>query len=91
VAKIALCAAFTFTLHAVLWATLQPFNAFSKNVFDRVGTVRVFRQKVTLEDAIEFHAVAPVETSMRVTNVIPLGCPSLLPVTTVNHVATLKG
>jgi hypothetical protein len=26
-----------------------------------LGTVRVFRQKSTLEDAIEFHAFAPLE------------------------------
>jgi hypothetical protein len=37
------------------------------------GTVRDFRQKLTLEDAIDFHAVAPLEASRRVTNVIPLG------------------
>jgi hypothetical protein len=38
-------------------------------------TVRVFGQKFTLEDAIEFHAFAPLEASRRVTNDIPLGCP----------------
>jgi hypothetical protein len=54
-------------------------------------TVRIFRQKSTLEDAIEFHALAPLEASMRVTNDIPLGCSLLLPVGTVNFVQTLKG
>ena len=49
-----------------------------------MGTVRVFRQKFTLEDAIEFHAFAPLEASMRVTNGIPLGCSFLLPVGTIN-------
>jgi hypothetical protein len=39
------------------------------------GTVRVFRQKSTLEDAIELHAFAPLEVSRRVTNGILLGCP----------------
>jgi hypothetical protein len=54
------------------------------------GTVRVFRQKYTLEDAIGSHACS-LEANMRVTNVIPLGCPLPLTVTTVNDVATLKG
>jgi hypothetical protein len=49
-----------------------------------------FRQKFTLEDAIEFHAFAPLEASRRVTNAIPLGCPLFLPVHTVNWVQTLK-
>ena len=41
------------------------------------GTVRVFRQEFTLEDAIGSHAVAPLEAlpCMRVTNGSPLGCP----------------
>jgi hypothetical protein len=57
------------------------------------GTVLVFRQKFTLEDAIEFHAFAPLEASKRVTNSIHLGrslLSPLLPVGTVNHVETLK-
>jgi hypothetical protein len=50
-----------------------------------------FRQKFTLEDAIELHAFAPLEAfCRRVTNGIPLGCPLLLPVDTVNFVQTLK-
>jgi hypothetical protein len=53
------------------------------------GTVRVFRQKFTPEDAIGPHACS-LEANMRVTNGIPLGCPLLLPVGTVNCVATLK-
>jgi N-acetylglucosamine-6-sulfatase len=42
------------------------------------GTVRVFRQKFTLEDAIGSHACS-LEANTRVTNGIPLGSPLLLP------------
>jgi hypothetical protein len=52
-------------------------------------TVRVFRQKFTLEDAIGPHA-SSLEASMRATNGIPLGCPRFLPVDAVNCVQTLK-
>jgi hypothetical protein len=52
--------------------------------------VRVFRQKFTLEDAIELHAFVPLEASRRVINGISLGCSLLLPVHTVNCVQTLK-
>jgi hypothetical protein len=48
-----------------------------------------FRQKFTLEDAIGSHACS-LETSMHVTNDIPLGCSLLLPFRTVNCVQTLK-
>jgi hypothetical protein len=37
--------------------------------------VRVFDRKLHSRSAIEFPAFAPLEVSMRVTNVIPLGCP----------------
>jgi DNA helicase INO80 len=53
-------------------------------------TVRVFRQKFTLEDAIGSQACS-LEANMHVTNGIPLGCSPLLPVDTVNCVQTLKG
>jgi hypothetical protein len=53
-------------------------------------TVRVFGQELTLEDAIEFHAFAPLEANMRVANGIRLGWPLLLPVDAVNWVQTLK-
>jgi hypothetical protein len=53
------------------------------------GTVRVFRQKFTLEDAIGPHA-SWLEASRRVTNGIPLGCPHFLQVRTVNCIQTLK-
>jgi hypothetical protein len=53
------------------------------------GTVRVFRQKCTLEDAIGSHACS-LEASRRETNGIPLGCSLLLPDHTVNCVQTLK-
>jgi hypothetical protein len=52
-------------------------------------TVRVFGQKLTLEDAIVSHACS-LEASRHVTNGIPLGCSLLLPVHTVNCVQTLK-
>jgi alpha-mannosidase II len=55
----------------------------------RFGTVRVFRQKFTLEVAIGSHACS-LEVNMRVTNGIPLGCSLLLPADTVNCVQTLK-
>jgi hypothetical protein len=55
-----------------------------------VGTVRVFRQKFTLEDAIGSHARS-LEANTRVTNDIPLGSSLLLPVDTVNCVQKLKG
>jgi hypothetical protein len=53
------------------------------------GTVRVFRQKFILEDAIGSHACS-LEANMRVTNGIPLGCLRFLPVDAVNCVQTLK-
>jgi hypothetical protein len=53
------------------------------------GTVRVFRHIFALEDAIRSHACS-LEANMRVTNGIPLGSPLLLPVDTVNCVATRK-
>jgi hypothetical protein len=54
-----------------------------------LGTVRVFRQKFTFEDAIGSHACS-LEANTRVTNGIPLGSSLLLPVCTVNCVQTLK-
>jgi hypothetical protein len=48
-----------------------------------LGTVRVFRQQSTLDDAIGSHTCS-LEASRRVTNSIPLGCPLLLPGYTVN-------
>jgi hypothetical protein len=54
-----------------------------------VCTVRVFRQKFTLEDAIGSHACS-LEANTRVTNGIPLGSPLLVPVHTVTCVQTLK-
>jgi large subunit ribosomal protein L22 len=59
----------------------------------RSGTVRVFQQKFTLEDAIGSHACSLEASSQaikRVTNGIPLGCPLFLPVHTGNCVQTLK-
>ena len=53
------------------------------------GTVRVFRHKFTLEDAIGSHACS-LEANTRVTNGIPLGSSLLLPVCTVNCAQTLK-
>jgi hypothetical protein len=53
------------------------------------GTVRISRQKFTLEDAIGSHT-SSLEASRRVANGIPLGWSLLLPVDTVNCVQTLK-
>ena len=39
--------------------------------------MRVFEQKFALKDAIGSHAFAPLESSQRVTNNIPLGSSSL--------------
>jgi hypothetical protein len=52
-------------------------------------TVRVFRQKFPLEDAIGSHACS-LDADMRVTNGISLGSSLLLPVHTVICVQTLK-
>jgi hypothetical protein len=52
--------------------------------------VSVFRLKVAIEDAIEFHVFAPLEASMRVTNNMPVELSTVLPVGTVNSVTTLK-
>jgi hypothetical protein len=62
---------------------------FFLNEFAAMGTVRVFRQKCTLEDAIGSHACSP-DANMRMTNGIPLGRPLLLLVCTVICVQTLK-
>jgi hypothetical protein len=53
------------------------------------GTVRVFRQKFTLKDAIGSHACS-LEANTRVTNGIPLGSSLLLPVVAVHSVQTRK-
>jgi hypothetical protein len=53
------------------------------------GTVRGFRQKFTLEDAIGSHACS-LEANTRVTKGSPLESSLLLPVDTVNCVQTLK-
>ena len=37
VGRISLLTSVMFSLHSILWATLQPFDAFSKNVFQQVG------------------------------------------------------
>jgi hypothetical protein len=53
------------------------------------GTVRVFKQKIALEDVIGSHACS-LEANKRVTNGIPLGWSLLLPDGTVNSSTTLK-
>jgi hypothetical protein len=63
--------------------------ALSQCYVQSTGTVRVFRQKLTLEDAIGTHP-CPLEVGRPVTNGIPLGCPRFLPVHTVNCIQTLK-
>jgi hypothetical protein len=52
--------------------------------------VRSFRQELTLEDVIEFHAFASLGANRCVTNAVPLGCSLLLPVVTVNLAQTLN-
>jgi hypothetical protein len=52
--------------------------------------VRVFDQNLHSRSAIEFHAVAPLEANMRVTDNIPLGCQLPLTVAIMNCVETLK-
>jgi hypothetical protein len=52
-------------------------------------TVRVFRLKFPLEDAIGSHACS-LQANMRVTNDIPLGSSLSYQIGTVNCVATLK-
>jgi len=54
-----------------------------------LGAVHVFRQKLTLEDAIGSHACS-LEASRCVTNGFRRRCPLFLPVHTVNCVQTLK-
>jgi hypothetical protein len=56
---------------------------------DTARGARLFRQKFTLEDAIGSRECS-LEANIRVTNGIPLGCPLLLPVGTVNCIQTLK-
>jgi hypothetical protein len=73
------------TVHA--GKTLKENDA--EEIADAIRTVRVFRQKFALEDAIGSHTCS-LEANMRVTNGIHLGCPLLLPVGTVNSVQTLK-
>jgi hypothetical protein len=53
------------------------------------GTVLVFRQEFTLEDAISIHTCL-LASSRRVTHSIPLRWPLLVPVHTVNCVPTRK-
>jgi hypothetical protein len=66
-------------LHTKAGLTLATPNQAMENVSRGAGTVRGFRQKFTLEDAIEFQAFAPLEArARRVTNVMPLGCSLLL-------------
>jgi hypothetical protein len=60
-----------------------------KTLYTNSGTVRVFRQQFTLEDAIGSHACS-LEANTRVTNGIPLGFLLFLPVHIVKCVQTLK-
>jgi hypothetical protein len=65
----------------------SPIYAHLSRTLD--GTVLLFRQKSTLEDAIGSHACS-LQANRRVTNGIHLGCSLPLPVDTVNCVQTLK-
>jgi hypothetical protein len=57
--------------------------------FKTWGTVRVFRQKFALKDAIGSHTCL-LEANKRATNAFPLWCSLLLPVRIVTPVRTLK-
>jgi hypothetical protein len=79
-------------VHA-LFASKSPPSALVKDSLGCTALSYVrffcFRQKFALEDAIGSHACS-LEASERVTNDIPLGCSLLLPIDTINSVATLK-
>jgi hypothetical protein len=66
-----------------------PGNSVWQSECSAHGTVRVFRQKSTLEVAIGSHACS-LEAYMRATDGIPPGSQLLLPVGTVNCVETVK-
>jgi hypothetical protein len=69
--------------HTVSTCSNRPSSSNASN--SNECTVRVFRQKFTLEDAIGSHACS-LEASRRATNGMHLGCSLLLPVDTVNWV-----
>jgi hypothetical protein len=73
-------------------AKSRTSTPYSRVLFDPVLTFgsRCSTESYTLEDAIEFHAFAPVEESKRETNGIPLGYSLLLPTDTINSAQTLK-
>jgi hypothetical protein len=77
-------------LHGARFLTMDSALGFASSaLLPSCCTVRVFRQKSTLDDAIGSHACS-LQANMRVTNAIRLGSPLLLPVATVNCVRTLK-
>jgi hypothetical protein len=57
---------------------VPQFSGINRNGYTLRGTVRVFRQNFTLEDAIGSRACS-LQANVRVTNSIPLGNPLLLP------------
>jgi HrpA-like RNA helicase len=86
------CAAEAVVIAAALSAPQSPFREVYPFHFEdksEYGTVRVFRQNFTLEDAISSHACS-LQASWIVINAISLGCPLFVPVHTVNCVQTLK-
>jgi hypothetical protein len=78
-----------FSLVKIKTVSVEQRRADLEEWWQTVCTVRVFRQRLALKDAIGSHACS-LESSKRVTNGIPLGCPLFLPVHTVNCVQTLK-
>jgi hypothetical protein len=77
-----------YTLTFIVCSAGLLFSVVTK-AFKKDRTVRGFRQKFTLEDAIGSHTCS-LEANTRVTNGIPLGSSLFLPVGTVNCVQTLK-
>jgi hypothetical protein len=76
-----------------LWATVK-WDFYTAFFWGLVQFVRcAFSDRIfALEDAIEFHAFAPLEALPCVCpNSIPLGCPLQLAIATLNYITTLKG
>jgi hypothetical protein len=69
---------------------VQTIHVYAILIFLATGTVRVFRQKFTLEDAIGSHACS-LQANMRVTNGISLGRPPFYRLTLCNFLPNTEG